>query len=128
MVEMAIALTALLLTLFGIMDYGRALFTYDAVSNAARLATRYAMVRGSQCQASGCPATQSSIQAYLNSQVPMLDPTQMTVTASWPGAGGCQSAGCPVAVTVSYPFAFVTPLLPQITIPMSSTSQMAISQ
>lgn len=128
MVETAIALLVFLTLVFGIIDFGRAMYTYDAVSNAARLGTRYAIVRGSQCQVAGCPATAGSIQTFVRAQAPLIDQSQMTVTTSWPGTGNCNAPGCPVVVTVTYPFQFASGLLPHATLSMSSTSQMIISQ
>jgi Flp pilus assembly protein TadG len=47
--------------LFGIMDFSRAMYAYHFVSNAAREASRYAMVRGSTwataCSGGNCPCT-----------------------------------------------------------------------
>lgn len=37
----------LLLLIAGILEFGRALYTYHTVSNAARLGSRWAMLRGS---------------------------------------------------------------------------------
>lgn len=128
MVETAVGLLVFLMLVFGIMDFGRAMYTYDAVSSAARLGTRYAIVRGSQCQFAGCPATASSIQTFVRAQVALLDPNRITVTTTWPGTANCNAPGCPVAVTVTYPFRFASGLLPSMTLSMSSTSQMIISQ
>jgi len=131
MVEFAVVATVFLLLLFGIVDFGRAVFTYHAVANAAREGSRYAMVRGSSCAVSGCPATSASIQTYVRGRnSTLMVPSSITVTASWPGITGCtaggNTAGCEVAVTVTYPFHFAA--LPFADIPMSSTSTMIISQ
>lgn len=127
MVETAITLALLLTIAFGIMEYGRVLYTYHAVSNAARLGTRYAIVRGSQCTASGCPATNATVSTYVKSQTQLVDPAQLTVTTTWP-ASNCKAPGCPVKVTVSYAYSIVSPLLPAASFTMTSSSQMLISQ
>ena len=49
MVEFALVLPILLLLAVGIMDFGRALFVYSEVSNAAREAVRYAAVNSGNC-------------------------------------------------------------------------------
>jgi hypothetical protein len=61
LVEQALVLTILLAVIFGIIDSGRALYTYHFVSQAAREATRWASVRGSTCVGltGGCPAVRS---------------------------------------------------------------------
>jgi Flp pilus assembly protein TadG len=133
MVEFAIASTVALTLIFGIIDFGRALYTYHLVSNAARLGSRYAMVRGSACTAPGCPADASQIQTYVRSLSPGIEPSVLAVTTTWSSAYGCVSAAnhdqhCLVTVQVTYPFSFIVPLMPNFTLPMTSASVMAISQ
>ena len=68
--EAAIVMTLLLTMLFGIVDFGRAFYTYDLVSHLARQGARWAIVRGSQCSGlDHCPAQQGStdIQPYVQS-------------------------------------------------------------
>jgi hypothetical protein len=64
---------------------------------------------------------------------PGIDPNSLTVATTWPGNGGTCAAGannpgCPVTVTVTYPFRFLVRLLPSFTMSMSSASTMVISQ
>ena len=132
--EFAIAVTASMTMIVGIVDFGRGLYTNHFVSNAARLATRYASVRGSTCTASGCPATATTIQTYVRGLAPELNQNSITVTTQWNTAPACSDAahkgpGCYVQVTVSYPFKFAAvPLLPSFVMTMQSTSTMIISQ
>ena len=49
LVEFALVMPLLLLLLVGIIDFGRALFVYSEVSNAAREAVRYAAVNSADC-------------------------------------------------------------------------------
>lgn len=132
--EFAIAVTALMTLIVGMIDVGRGLYTNHWVSNAARQATRYASVRGSACAASGCPATASSIQTYVRDLGPELNQAQITVTTQWITSPACydiaqKGPGCYVQVTVSYPFKFAAvPLVPTFTMTMTSTSKMIISQ
>ncbi len=133
LVEFAIASTVTLMMIFGIIDYGRGLYTYHLVSNAARAGSRYAIVRGSACTVAGCPATSDQIQTFVRGLAPGVDPAQLTVTTSWPGnaagcAGGANDPGCPVTVTVAYPFKFLVRLMPSFTMQMTSASTMVISQ
>ena len=44
MVEFALILPILLIALVGMLDFGRAIFAYNSVANAARSATRVAIV------------------------------------------------------------------------------------
>jgi Flp pilus assembly protein TadG len=132
MVEFAICATFALSLMLGIVEFGRALYDYHLVANAARLGARYAMVRGSDCTVSGCPTTQSAVQTYIQGLADGLDTTQLTVTSlTWAATNVCfsspyKAAGCKVTVTVQYPFSFVAfPITP---FNMTSTSIMTISQ
>ncbi len=139
MVETAIALTAALMLLFGIIDFGRFVYTYHLVDHVARAGARWAMVRGTACPGStsppraDCPVSQGDVQTYVQSISPMTDQSNVSVMTTWAGNTGCPASpykgpGCLVVVTVTYPFNFVLPLVPASTVTMSSTSQMIISQ
>lgn len=111
------------------MDFGFGLYTYHLVSDVARMGSRYAMVRGSTCTYSGCPATNSSVQTYVRSVSPGVIQSSMTVNTTFSGtpATGClsaQSPGCLVSVQVIYPYSF----LGIANLNISSTAQNVISQ
>jgi Flp pilus assembly protein TadG len=136
--EFALVLPLLVAAMFGVIDFGRALYTYHFVSDAAREASRWASVRGSSCTAYGqaCPAQQVDVQNYVSSIVPPgIDPSPatLTVTPAWPGipascSGVPNNPGCAVQVVVSYKFKFFLPFLPTSTYTMQSSSEMVISQ
>ena len=139
--EFAFILPLLATIIFGLIDFGRALYAYHFVSDAAREASRWASVRGSQCAGglSGCPASQEDVQEYVTSIVPPginSSPQALSVTAAWvapPGnVGTCNispnNPGCAVQVQVTYNFKFILPFLPKSTFPMKSTSEMIISR
>ena len=133
LIEFALASTVALTMIFGIIDLGRAVYTYHLVADVARSGSRYAMVRGSSCSAGGCPATASQIQTYVRGLAPAVDPSSLTVTTTWSTASGCtdpafQGPGCIVTVQVSYPFRFLVALMPSFTMTMVSTSKMVIAQ
>jgi len=128
--ESAIVLTLLLMLLFGIVDFGRALYTYTFVDHLARQGVRWAIVRGSLCSGlDHCPAQSGStdVQPYVQSlSEGATDASQITANLNFPSS--CNSTGCVARVTVTYPFKFLLPFVagPQIT--MTSSSQMVISQ
>jgi Flp pilus assembly protein TadG len=139
LVEQALVLTILLAVIFGIIDSGRALYTYHFVSQAAREATRWASVRGSTCVGltGGCPADAGDVQTYVANVSGMgLNPAKITATATWPikpySSPACAASnnkpGCVVQVQVDYAFQFILPFLPSTGFTMSSTSQMVITQ
>ena len=108
---------------FGVMDFGRALYTYHFVSHAAREATRYAIVHGAQ---SAEPATADEIRQYVKGITPEgIDPHAITVSASW---SPDNSPGSNVRIQVQDNFHFMMPLLPRSQMTLSSASQMVISQ
>lgn len=138
-VEFAICLVVLLTVLFGIMDFSRALYAYHFISNAAREATRYAIVRGSACNAivPDCQATNSSIQTYVQTTLAapsagLITPNNITATTTWTKCTTCTNSNDPgstVQVQLTYPFLFILPYLLGYTgIIMQSTSQMVIAQ
>ena len=104
LVETAVSMSIFLMVLFGMIEVCLALYTYSFVSNAARLASRYAAVRG----ANSCSITQNQIppatfpncdmgptsasyqhtgtdlQTYMrNIGYPGMNPNNLTVTATW---------------------------------------------
>src|SRR4051812_28489854 len=58
LVEFALVIPLFLLLLFGIVDAGRLVFTYNAVSNAARDGARVAIVNQSSSGVNTCDTTQ----------------------------------------------------------------------
>src|ERR1035438_7490782 len=78
-IEFAVTSIAFLAFLFGIIDAGRAVYTYEFVTYAARSGARWAMVRGNTCAslnpASWCEpaasattgATTGDVQTYVQS-------------------------------------------------------------
>ena len=113
----------------------------DFAPVAAREASRWASVRGFQCNhaLSGCIAGPADIQNYVTSIVPPgidSSPQSLAVTSKWlppPGNpascfGPPNNPGCAVQVQVTYNFKFILPFLPKSTYSMRSTSEMIISQ
>jgi Flp pilus assembly protein TadG len=129
--EFAFVAIPCLLLLFGVISFGYAVYTYSFVSNAARDAVRYAIVHGSE---SLDPATASDIQSFVTNELHGLSTNQLTVSTCWnpqdgncPGpSGGNNNPGNVVSVTVSYNFQPLFPM-PNVALPLTSSSQMVIS-
>ena len=104
---------------FGLVEFGRALFAYSTIASAAREGVRYATVHGSE---SKHPATADDISAYVRTKAVGLH--NVVVAVMWLPTN---APGSTVRVQVRYTF---TTLLPRLlafkTIPMSSTSFMVI--
>jgi Flp pilus assembly protein TadG len=138
--EFAFVLPLLAMIMFGVIDFGRALYAYHFVSDAAREASRWASVRGNQCTAwpQACPANQADVQNYVAGLAPPgIDPSSqaLSAAAAWmrppenPAScvGAVNNPGCAVQVQVTYNFKFILPFLPKSTYSMQSTSEMIIS-
>lgn len=138
LVETAFVMTALLTVLLGIIDFGRALYTYSFVAQLARQGARWAIVRGSTCtMLDHCPAQSGNtdIQPYIRGlSYGATTAGNINANLSFPGSncatgasgGGNNAPGCVARVTVSYQFNFMLPFMPHPM--MSSTSEMVISQ
>jgi Flp pilus assembly protein TadG len=142
LVEYALIFIFSMLLIMGIMDFGRTLFVYHFVSNAARDASRWASVNGLTCIDDGsCSkvADPSSIADYVTTITPSGLSTSsppLTTTVSWPvqptsppacSAGRNRAPGCTVEVQVSYTFNFLFPLVRSTPLTLSSTSEMVIT-
>jgi len=123
LLEFGLVVLVFYMFVFGVMDLGRALYTYHFVSHAAREATRYAIVHGA---ASPNPASAADIAEYIKNITPNgIDPHAITVSATW---SPNNDPGSNVRIQVQDNFHFIMPLLLTTQLPMSSTSQMVISQ
>ncbi|HVZ85165.1 MAG TPA: TadE/TadG family type IV pilus assembly protein [Terracidiphilus sp.] len=152
LVEMAISFSVFATLLIAMLQMSLAFYAYHFVSDAAREATRFAMVRGAKCTgnvssaycspASGNTngADNADIQAYVNALgYPFASQLSTNTTwlslnsgssATWSSCGStkCNAAGNMVQVTVSYDFPIGIPGWSVTSIPVSSTSSVVIAQ
>lgn len=138
--EFALSAVAILLVVFLIVDVGRALYAYDWVSDSARRATRFAMVRGNTCDpllANYCQtgsdprgAQSSDVTTYVDSLAVGINTNQVTVTSQCNGAPNlilpCPSQSW-VQVQVQYNFQFLSPFFP-LSWTMQSTSERIVQE
>lgn len=141
LVESAFTIAMLFVMLFGILDFGRALYTYHSLSNAARDATRWASVNGATCGSDGSctqPASVGTVTSYVQGIVgPGIDGSKVNVQACGVnGASKCSASpaactlnqpGCDVQVELSYNFNFLVPVVRGGSITLSSSSETIIS-
>lgn len=132
LVEFALILPVLVLLLMGVFDFGRAIYAFNAVSNAAREGARTAIV--DQSSASGVPvaATEAANQATALGLDPS-DTAEVEVQYLMPDLGSsCPSRGigCVAQVRVQYQFVAITPVIGNIIGPItvSSTTQIPIER
>ena len=117
LVEVAFVLPVLLLMLLGIFDFGRAIYAYNAVANAAREAARVAIV----------DQNPTAVIAKGKSSALALDPNQVNVTFPAPP---CAKIGCTASVTVDTQWRPITPIISAFfqTIDFSSVTEMPIER
>lgn len=149
-VEMALSCTILFAILFGMCQMALAMYFYQFTSDAARQATRWAMVRGStSCTNTPtlykCNAGTADVQAYVRGLgLTGVTSSSIGVTTNWCAASSstpttwssCSATtsnapGNLVKVTVTYPLSFAIPFIPSsksMSLTMGSTSQIVISQ
>ena len=152
LVEMAVACTILFAVMFAIIQMSLALYSYDYISEAAREAARYAIVRGSACTGfADCNVTGAELQSFVeNIGYPGIKRGNLTVNTKWytvtvtdgtsptaitfcgttPVAGTttCNVPGNEVQVQVVYSFPFHIPFWNGGAATMQSTSAMIIAQ
>lgn len=109
--EFALVLPVLLLVMMGILDFGRAVFAYNTLSNAARDGARVAIV--DQTVVGGIPA--GAQRAADQATGLGVDPsTDVVVEYKQPGGTvDCpnHSLGCTASVAVSHEFTAITPII-----------------
>ena len=142
LIEAAVGLVIILALFIGLLEICLALYASHFVADAAREASRYAIVRGSMsCSSSpnltNCDATSDEIETWVRSlRYPGIDPRQLSVTTTWPSSGSdcypsaspCNNPGNLVKVVVTYAFPLNIPFWRSATIHLSSGSEMVISQ
>ena len=149
LVEMALSASVMFSVLIGLFQLCLAMYTFTYVSDAAREASRWAMVRGSySCSDSGsalpgCGATQAQVLAYVNSlHYPAMSASNLTVNVSWLsldtssgsavwtacGTAPCNKPGNEVRVQVLYQVPLYIPFWKDSNVTVGSTSAMVIQQ
>ena len=135
LVEFALILPIFLLLVIGIFDFGRAIYAYNTISNAAREAVRLGIVDQS-CDAIGTEARDRAASLGLSWQTsadPCVDDNgSVAISFLTPDlTGQCPTplvVGCVAEVTVNYEYNAATPIVGNLvgTIDMSSTSRQPI--
>lgn len=107
LVEFALCSLLVVALMLGVVEFGRMVLAYTTISSAARIGVRFAMTHGSDNSVST-----NTIQAMVNNYLTAaaIDTSSATVTVNYPGyqslgcSAGGTSPGCPVTVTISYPY------------------------
>lgn len=158
LVETAIACSIFFALLLGVFEFSLAFYTYHFTSSAARQGSRYAIVRGADCQMNlpaapasfHCGASETDVARYVkNLNYPGINSSKymgvtvtsfshdLTTTSNnqphtvWSSCGrgtSCNAPGDQVQVTVTYDFPLSIPFWNKQSVRISSTSNMVYSQ
>lgn len=152
LVEMALSCLILIPVLFGIIQLSIGLYCYHFAADAAREATRWAIVRGGNCNGifnsaycsptdgSGTGATANDIAQFVKTlgypySANVTTTTNwcinpLTIPATWTTCSATKNntPGNQVQVTVSYSYPLIIPFLKSNTLNLGSTSSMTIVQ
>ncbi len=120
LVEFAIASWLVFMIIFGITEFGLAVWRYNMVSNLAQEGARWSAVRGSQSLA---PADNAALQAFIDSRA-----IGMTVIATVTPVPSSVTTGATVSVNVSTTFTPLTALFPSAALTLQSTAQMIMAR
>ena len=118
MVEFALVIPLVILILLGLFDFGRAIYAYNTVSNAAREAARVAIVKPDE----------AAVQAEAAAQAIALGILPASVTVAFETADDpplpCDppEVGCVAIVTVPYEWRAITPIIGDIVGPFQISS------
>jgi Flp pilus assembly protein TadG len=131
LVEFALVIPLVLLLFMGVFDFGRAIYSYNTISNAARDGARKAIVD----QTVGAAAQEAAEQATALGLDP-ADTNQVQVRYLLPNLSGACPAepsggygiGCIAEVRVQYTFRAITPVIGNVVGPiqLSTTTQIPV--
>jgi Flp pilus assembly protein TadG len=128
MVEFAIVAIVLMLLTIGVIDFGRAIWTYNSVSFLAREGARYGVIPS---------RTPGQIEAYVYSRAVLTDFNSTACAGRIPACvvvnrGTCGDPSAPVVVTVTSPFNPVTQMIANLwgggTLWMKASSEMYVEK
>ena len=119
--EFGLCFLAFFFIMYGIMEFGRIVASYNILAGATREATRYASVHGSS---SGSLASKDDITALVKKWSVGLDTSLVSVDTTWsPGTG----PGSTVLIKATYTAKPFTSLITG-DISLQSSSKMIVSQ
>jgi Flp pilus assembly protein TadG len=129
-IEFVLSLTALMTFVFAVMEICMVFYTYGMISESAREATRYAIVRGSTCLTSSstsCTASAATINTYATGRgFPNIGGGTPVATTTFPD--GNQAPGSRVKVDIKYTVSIKVPFVPKNSLALDSSSEMYILQ
>jgi len=127
MVEMAIVMVAMLSLMFGIIDFGRLVYTYTWMTDVAQKAVRWGIVRGQNCTLlDHCNVGLNTNNGYapswvIGQDVGIVDPSKLGIACDYGGQG---AQGSLMVCYVTYQFGFMLPFMPSSGIALRTAARM----
>ncbi len=137
MVEFALVFPLFLLIVFGVVDAGRLVFTYNTLANAARDAARVAIVNQSTSGTETCDTTSATawpvgcaLESGLNLDLSAADVSVAYRDPTDTGACTPLAIGCIAVVGVTGSYQPLTPVIGQLigSVTLSSTTRMPVER
>jgi len=121
LVEGALCFAAMIALLFGAVEFGTAVYAFNACAFAAESGARWASVRGTN---SASPATADQVQTVVRNQVVGLTKSKILVTTTWIPD---KKPGSVVKVRVDYAYSPMVKLILKSNLALGSTSKGVIT-
>ena len=103
LVEFSLSFIVFMMLVLGVVEVGRAVWSYNTLAEVAREGTRYAIVHGGKSSApSGPVGNDLAVKTAAAKFAGSLDRDHLTVTSSWPD--GNNQPGSRVTVSTTYSF------------------------
>jgi Flp pilus assembly protein TadG len=134
-IEFALASAMFFATIFGILEYGQAVWRSNMVSTLAQEGARWAAVRGGGASGGISPAYASDVQTYVSARAVGLSVVATTYTVD--ANKNCTttttdprdlSAGDGVCVKVTNTFQLLTAFIPHASLTFHGTAQMTMAR
>ncbi len=122
-VEFGLSFLVFMFVMYGIMEFGRMIASYNILAGAVREGARYATVHGG---ASGSTAINSDIQTVVRKWSLGLDASSVNVNTTW--SSTLKGPGSQVTVLATYAIVPFSGLILKNSVTLQSSSAMVISQ
>jgi len=119
--ELAVAIPVFFMLFLGVVDFARAMWTYNTLDHAAREVARYASVHSED---SGAPVTLADLTRYAENRAVGLSPDRLKVNARYRPSN---TTGSIVQIDLRYEFAPVISILPDSVKQLNGRSQMRVT-
>jgi Flp pilus assembly protein TadG len=133
-IEFALSSMLFFATLFGILEFGQAVWRYNMMANLALEGARWASVRGAGATGAVTPASATDVSNFVRGRAlgmnvtvatTSVDGTTKACTTS-PVNPSSLSAGGRLCVKVSHTFTPATALIPNAALLLQSTTQLTV--